>query len=902
MDGPTEPSSRRRNTNPGNLKFDDEFSSFGSQFDRTDSEGRERSDREKRRRTEKLDVTRLPWHGRETLDQELGNPSCIRTRKLLELFGRDYAEVKRQIELSGTAPVGFPSDQWDNIIRCKAVNLDVILSSLHHVGAPKENVGRIGHTEISFGRSEPIRKVETAGQWQSAFNAYVKAVRFAFEHREQELRDYMEYIEGLFSSRVASAHPKVILFDKAVREEVGGGQRILLTDTNRFNRLTAAILMPDGIKGDSGRRKGKQAAERAEIADGGTSAGSAGRAPTRSPIAAEISKSDAIYGMRPKYLRYNVWDLENPSARTTADWSETATPLPYPPPRETDNTLAQRTLADHPELFKIVTPIKADVLEAMCADHPNQPFVKSVCRALRVGFWPYANTHPGTYPNTYDMSLPTPSKPEEAEFLRSQRDVEILKGRFSESFGRDLYDGMYSMPIHVVPKKSGEGLRLVTNQSAGEYSLNSMIRHSDIAGMPLDNMRHLGDILLSIRKTSQRPLILFKSDVAEAYRLIPLHPLFQLKQVVTIDGERHVDRNNAFGGRASLNNWGSVMSLVSWVAREVERILNTLVFNDDNFGVAEVDDLVPYPPYGTLLPRPQARLLELWDKLGIPHKASKQISGTPLLIIGILVDPNAMTMTLPTDKRVELVAEIRRFTYRDGRKSRHFRMKAWQRLAGWINWSFNVFPLLRPCLNNVYPRITEHADRPHARIWCNQAMRGDLDWAADHMERSSGIHLLRAQLWEPSEADFSIFCDASLTAMGFWYPCSCVRFTSDIPPGTPSDKIFFYEALCVASAILDAAESARCPCRLVIYTDNTNTVDMFNSLRALPALNPLVRAVVDALIKGDHQLRVLHIPGEENTVADLLSRGRIADAVTLVPDLQVIPFQPPRELLGAAEK
>ncbi|GLB41979.1 hypothetical protein LshimejAT787_3400070 [Lyophyllum shimeji] len=73
---------------------------------------------------------------------------------------------------------------------------------------------------------------------------------------------------------------------------------------------------------------------------------------------------------------------------------------------------------------------------------------------------------------------------------------------------------------------------------------------------------------------------------------------------------------------------------------------------------------------------------------------------------------------------------------------------------------------------------------------------------------------------------------------------------------------------------------------------------MFNSLRALPALNPLIRAVVDALIKGDHQLCVLHIPGEENTVADLLSRGRIADAVTLVPDLQVIPFQPPRELLG----
>ncbi|GLB35583.1 hypothetical protein LshimejAT787_0211480 [Lyophyllum shimeji] len=638
------------------------------------------------------------------------------------------------------------------------------------------------------------------------------------------------------------------------------------------------------------------------IAGGGTSAGSVGPAGTPGPIAPPISKSDILYGMRPKYLRYNVWDLENPLARTTADWSEMAAPLPLPPPHELNNPRAQRTLAEHPELFKVVTPIKADVLEMMCADHPNQPFVKSVCRALRTGFWPFADTHPDTYPNTYDVSLPTPSKPEEAEFLRFQRDVEILKGRFSHAFGPDLYDGMYSMPIHVVPKKSGEGLRLVTNQSAGEYSLNSMIRYSDIAEMPLDNMRHLGDILLSIRETSQRPLILFKSDVAEAYRLIPLHPLFQLKQVVTIDGQRHVDRNNAFGGRASLNNWGSVMSLVSWVAREVERILNSLVFNDDNFGVAEVNDLIFYPPYGTSLPRPQARLLQLWDKLGIPHKPSKQISGAPLVIIGILVDPNAMTMTLPTDKHLELVAEMRRFTDREGRKSRHFRAKAWQRLAGWINWSFNVFPLLRPCLNNVYPKITEHADKPHARIWCNQAIRSDLNWAADHMESSSGVHLLRAQLWDPSEADFTIFCDASLTGMGYWYPCSCVGFRSDIPPDTPSDKIFFYKSLCVACAVLDAAEFARCPCRLVVYTDNTNTVAMFSSLKALPAFNPLLRAVADALIRGKHRLRVLHVPGEDNTVADLLSRNRIDDAVELVPDLQVIPFQPPQELLGAAKK
>ena len=67
-----------------------------------------------------------------------------------------------------------------------------------------------------------------------------------------------------------------------------------------------------------------------------------------------------------------------------------------------------------------------------------------------------------------------------------------------------------------------------------------VIRHEDIAGYPLDNMTHLGEMLL--RKKAIYPnkdLALFKSDVAEAYRLLPMHPLWQIKQV---KGQQHVNR------------------------------------------------------------------------------------------------------------------------------------------------------------------------------------------------------------------------------------------------------------------------------------------------------------------------------------------------------------------------
>ena len=132
-----------------------------------------------------------------------------------------------------------------------------------------------------------------------------------------------------------------------------------------------------------------------------------------------------------------------------------------------------------------MTPIYVDRFEDLLKSHPNQPFVKSVCRSLREGFWPWADTHFSEYPDTLDLSLPDPDNADEAEFLRSQRDHEVFKGRFSEPFGDKLLPGMYCMPIFAVPKPHSTDLRMVTDQSAGKFSLNSMIPREDIIGYPL---------------------------------------------------------------------------------------------------------------------------------------------------------------------------------------------------------------------------------------------------------------------------------------------------------------------------------------------------------------------------------------------------------------------------------
>jgi hypothetical protein len=604
-------------------------------------------------------------------------------------------------------------------------------------------------------------------------------------------------------------------------------------------------------------------------------------------------------GRRPRYLRHNIFRNDELSSRSCAEWTEVAKPLASVPSDEYQNPLANGTISSHPDLFTVNTPIQVDNLERLLVHHPNPSFANSVVNGFREGFWPWADTHIGDYPNTLDESVGDPSTQEELDFICSQRDKEIQMGRFSLSFGKELLPGMYSMPIHAVPKPHSSDLRLVTNHSAGEFSLNSMIKREDIAGFPLDNMTHLGEMLL--RKRKEHPdeeLLLFKSDISEAYRNLPMHPLWQIKQINTIQGHRHVDRRNCFGGKASGSLFIAFNALVTWIGKNMYEIRDLASYSDDSFGVELARNLTFYEPYNRSLPTSQATLLTLWDHLGIPHKEKKQVHGSTLTIIGIHVDANKLTLTLPAESKSDLVTQLNNFARTPEGSGVRFALKDFQRLAGWFNWALNVYPLLKPALSNIYAKMAHSKpDKPLTKLYVNNAIRSDLLWAVDHLSRLPGTRVLQSLDWDPDTADVVAYCDASLSGLGFWFPGLSAGFWSPIPEDPPKDTIFYFEALSVLSAIVHSTSFGFPIDRLANYTDNLNTVQMFNSLSALPSYNELLKAAVDHLLSDlirPIQLRVIHVPGDQNSVADALSRGHLHVAVDIVPHIVIKHFSPPR--------
>jgi hypothetical protein len=474
------------------------------------------------------------------------------------------------------------------------------------------------------------------------------------------------------------------------------------------------------------------------------------------------------------------------------------------------------------------------------------------------------------------------------------------------------------MPIYAVPKPHSEKLRLVNDHSASKLSLNSMVDHDQVTGYPMDNLAQFGRLLVKFRCDhpdlgSPDSITIWTSDISEAYRICPLHPFWQLKQGVLVGTDLYVDRCITFGSSASPAIFIAFNSLVTWIAQNKCHVPFITTYLDDSAGCAWKDDVTFYAPYGKHMPTPQVRLLTLWDELGIPHDERKQINGSAIPVIGIQVDPSKMMYTLPDESRLKLVEELEDWSTRKGKRN----VKCWQHLAGWVNWCLNVYPHLRPALCNIYNKLRVHTDQ-NASIWVNNAVREDLRWALDKVSVSTGLLLLNATSWVIAEATHTIFCDACPSGMGFWYPDLDLGFCADTPADDAPDCIFFFEALCVVNAIRDACDRTRTCGRFVIYTDNLNTVEIFSSLRALPAYNILLREAVDLLQAGGHDLRVLHIPGEENEVADALSRSDFTRAWRLRPQLtgnvslftpyrrvlkgSTFTLQPPQPTQGAAQQ
>ena len=229
-------------------------------------------------------------------------------------------------------------------------------------------------------------------------------------------------------------------------------------------------------------------------------------------------------------------------------------------------------------------------------------------------------------------------------------------------------------------------------------------------------------------------LILYKSDIQGAYHNIPIAPLWQLKQAIEFEGQRHIDGCNCFGSHGFYYVYLAFISSICWITLYVKGILHLKCYIDNNCCFALLGDVKFYRKYNCYFPTDQTKLLEFWDELGLPHEKRKQIYGPVIPFISFDVDPNAMTVSIGDERQHNLLDKVRNFA----RSGKCWTLKDLQSIAGHINWSLVVFPLLKPTLSAVYSKIANKSQLM-ASVCINNAVQEELLWFTKHAHNSNGI-------------------------------------------------------------------------------------------------------------------------------------------------------------------
>ncbi len=86
----------------------------------------------------------------------------------------------------------------------------------------------------------------------------------------------------------------------------------------------------------------------------------------------------------------------------------------------------------------------------------------------------------------------------EQKFICRYWDEEIAAERFSEPFGPDLLPGMYSTPVHAVPKPHSDDFHMVSNMSAGllHTEPNDLSLQHSRARASTASIHYLGDSMV----------------------------------------------------------------------------------------------------------------------------------------------------------------------------------------------------------------------------------------------------------------------------------------------------------------------------------------------------------------------------------------------------------------------
>ncbi|OWA54933.1 hypothetical protein BV898_19320 [Hypsibius exemplaris] len=282
-------------------------------------------------------------------------------------------------------------------------------------------------------------------------------------------------------------------------------------------------------------------------------------------------------------------------------------------------------------------------------------------------------------------------------------------------------------------------------------------------------------------------------------------------------------------------------------------------------------------------------MIDTCDSLGVPIAHDKTDGpSTRLPFLGILLDSVAQTISLPSGKHAEIVAVISAWLHRTS--CSHTEL---QSLIGTLSWAAKCIPSGRLYIRRMIHLLMAHK----AQRGCIPLSRDfflDLRWWETFLPLWNGSCSFISPKWTASSV-LHLFTDASSTlGCGAFYDGRW--FNVQWPPWLVMAKfsIEFLEIIPIYLSCLvwkDHFTNAR----ISFECDNLGVVNAWNKLGSSSrAILHMIRLITSVAAFSNFTIRIVHIPGALNTIADALSRFQLDRFRLSAPfaDLQPTPVPP----------
>lgn len=420
----------------------------------------------------------------------------------------------------------------------------------------------------------------------------------------------------------------------------------------------------------------------------------------------------------------------------------------------TPSQVAQRLAPDFCQVYETIrqtaqpnyTQARIQVNSGLVLDEWDKALVdyhdRRICEFLRFG-WPIGY-HKMLPPSSVEDNHPSATQHIDhvRKFIQTEIGHRALLGPFPEP---PFQPWTRCSPVMTRPKKDSDQRRVIVDLSFPEgQAVNSGIDIHDYFGQDITyTLPSLGDLVTRLQLCGPGVLV-WKADLARAYRQLRVDPLDTPLLGMKVDGMYYVDLCPPFGCRTSSAACQRVSNAVVHLMRKAGFF--TLAYLDDYGGCESTihQANTSFQAFKTLA-----------DKLGLklaPHKCVPPCKDIEWL--GYRVDTERMRISVPDTKLVEVLDECKRWTSRK-RASK----KMIQSLAGRLLFLANCVRAARKFVGRILATLRVMQDNAWTTIKAGFLL--DIQWFLNYAKQANGVFY-----YTPDRPQAHIECDSSLLGGG----------------------------------------------------------------------------------------------------------------------------------------